>query len=57
MANFAVLEDNVVINVLVAENLEDAEQATGLTCIEYTEELPVKIGQIYNGITFDNPTD
>jgi hypothetical protein len=55
MANFAVIKDNVVTNVIVAENCEDAEQATGLTCIEYTDESPAAIGWTFNGDTFDRP--
>jgi hypothetical protein len=55
MPNFAVIENNVVINVILADTLEDAEQATGFTCIEYTDASPIGIGWIFNGERFDNP--
>jgi hypothetical protein len=55
MANFAVIKNNIVVNVILADTLEDAEQATNLTCIEYTEEAPAGIGWSYNGETFENP--
>jgi hypothetical protein len=55
MANFAVIKDNLVINIIVAERLEDAEQATGLVCVEYTEEAPAAIGWVYDGVTFNKP--
>lgn len=37
---------NTVVNIIVAETLEDAELATGATCIEYTKT--VHLGQIYD---------
>jgi hypothetical protein len=55
MANFAVIKDNIVVNVILADTLEDAEQATNSTCIEYTEEAPAGIGWYHNGETFENP--
>jgi hypothetical protein len=48
MTTFAILENNVVINVIVADSKTIAEEATGLIAIEYTEENPAKIGQTYN---------
>ena len=36
MANFAVIKDNVVQNVIVADTLEIAQEATQLECIEAT---------------------
>lgn len=57
MANFAVLKDNVVVNIIVAESIEDATQATGLTCIEYTEENPARINWIYDGVNFNYPIE
>lgn len=35
MATFAVIENNEVVNCIVAENLSAAETITGKTCIEY----------------------
>jgi hypothetical protein len=37
MANFAVIKENVVTNIIVAESKEVAENVTGLSCIDYTE--------------------
>jgi hypothetical protein len=37
MANYAVIENNEVINVIVADNKEIAEEVTGLTCIDVTD--------------------
>jgi hypothetical protein len=35
MPNFAVIDDkNIVVNVIVAETKQDAEEATGKTCIQ-----------------------
>ena len=54
---FAVILGNKVINVIVAENKEIAEQVTGLTCVEYTKENPAGIGWTYNGSTFEQPQE
>ena len=51
MATFAILKDNIVINVIIADSKTIAEDATGLTAVEYTEENPAKIGQSYNEAT------
>ena len=49
MKTFSVLnETNIVVNTIVAESKELAEQLTGLTCIENTEE---NYGFIGFGIT------
>jgi hypothetical protein len=55
MANFAVIKDGVVDNVIVADTKEIAEQVTGLTCVEYTEENPAGIGWTYDGVNFIAP--
>jgi hypothetical protein len=55
MANFAVIKDGVVNNVIVADIKEVAELVTGLTCIEYTEENPAGIGWTYDGVNFVAP--
>lgn len=44
MATYAVIENGNVINVIVADSQEIAEQVTEKTCIEYTEEAPLGIG-------------
>jgi len=43
MANYAVLDNDTVINVIVADSKEVAEEITGKTCIEYTDEAPLGI--------------
>lgn len=48
MANFAVIENNLVINIIVADDVEIAEQITGKTCIEYTNEITACIGYTYD---------
>ena len=55
MANFAVIQDDIVINIIDAPSKEIAEEATRLTCIEYTNESPVRIGWTYDGTQFINP--
>ena len=48
MATFAVTENGAVINVIVADSKETAEQITGLECVEYTDEDPLVIGATWN---------
>ena len=48
MANFAVINGNIVENIIVADTKEIAEEATGKTCVEYTEENPAIIGLSWN---------
>ena len=55
MANYAVIKDGIVDNVIVADTKEIAEIVTGLTCIEYTEENPAGIGWSYDGAEFTAP--
>lgn len=38
MADFAVVEDGYVTNVIVAEDLETAEKVTNKSCVEVTTE-------------------
>lgn len=54
---FAHLSNGVVINVIVADTLTDAEFVIGATCIEYTDDNPAGIGWIYDETTgtFTNP--
>lgn len=52
MANFAVLNGNVVTNVIVANSKEDAELVTNATCVEYDETIPAGIGWVYDGTGF-----
>jgi hypothetical protein len=55
MANFAVLSGNQVTNLILAETKQDAELATGSSCIEYTAENPAGIGWTWDGINFVAP--
>lgn len=48
---FAALSGNVVINVIVAETIEDAELAAGSSCAEYNENNVAGIGYIYDSET------
>ncbi len=55
MATFAVVTDGLVENCIVADSLEIAQEVTGLTCVEYTEENPAGIGFTYADGIFTNP--
>jgi|LakMenE18May11ns_1017448.scaffolds.fasta_scaffold8807742_1 hypothetical protein len=56
MANYAVIKDGIVTNVIVAESQEIAESVTGLTCIEYQLEPGAPgIGWSYDGTDFSAP--
>ena len=44
--NFAVIEDNKIVNLIVADSLETAEEVTGKQCIDCT-----------NGWDYDNGID
>lgn len=55
MATFAVIENGLVSNVIVADTLEIAQSVVGGLCVEYTTETPAGIGWLYNGKTFTDP--
>ena len=55
MKTFAIIEDQVVVNVIVAESLEIANAITGFDCVEYTEANPAHIGLTYDGESFEQP--
>ena len=56
MANYAVIKDGVVDNVIVADTQAIAEEVTGLTCVEI-EHVPGApgIGWTYDGAEFAAP--
>lgn len=54
MKNFAVIKDSKVINCIVAESKESAEQITGETCIEY---FLISIGWSYSNGVFSPPAE
>lgn len=53
--NFAIIENNLVENIIVAESKAIAEQVTSKTCVEYTDANPAHIGLGYDGSTFEQP--
>jgi hypothetical protein len=56
MANYAVIKDGIVTNVIVAESKEIAESVTGLTCVEIQQEPGSPgIGWSYDGTDFTAP--
>jgi hypothetical protein len=55
MANYAVINDNIVENIIVADTKEIAEQVTGKECIEYTDSNPVGIDWTYSDGVFTAP--
>ena len=56
MINYAVIENEVIVNVIVAENKEIAETVTGKFCVELPP-LNVGIGWAYKGGTFTAPVE
>ena len=56
MSTFAVINDNKVENIIVADTKEIAEEATGKLCVEYTDESPACIGLGWDETTgFEQP--
>lgn len=55
MKTYAVIQNNKVINVIVADSKEIAEEVTNFTCIEYTSDSGVGIDWIYDGTNFARP--
>lgn len=55
MTNFAVIENGIVTNTIVAESKAVAEEVTGKTCVEYTDSNAACIGLGYDGTTFEQP--
>jgi hypothetical protein len=55
MATFAVLSGDSVINIIVADSREIAEEVTRSECIEYTDEKPACIGDVWDGTNFTKP--
>ena len=57
MAHFAVIENLIVINTIVAESKKDAEEVIGKTCVEFTltQDNPPHIGLGYDGTSFEQP--
>lgn len=53
--NFAVIENNKVANIILADSLEIAEEVARQTCVEYTDENPAHIGDTWDGTNFISP--
>ena len=54
MANYGVLEGTLIVNIIVAETKEIAEQVTGKICVDLPP-LNAGIGWTYEGGTFTAP--
>lgn len=57
MATFAVIDSNIVENIIVADTKEIAEEVTGKECIEYTDSNPASIGWTYADGVFTAPVE
>jgi hypothetical protein len=55
MATFAVIENGIVTNCIDAPNLDTAQEATGLLCVEYSATNVAGIGWKYDGKKFIAP--
>ena len=58
MSNFAVIDENLVINTIICDSKELAEQVTGKTCVEITGNLATKnatVGATYADGVFLHP--
>jgi hypothetical protein len=55
MTKYAVINENVVVNLILADSVEIAEQVTGHTCIECTDLLNPNIGYLWDGDSFTVP--
>ena len=56
MPSFAVLNGDTVVNKIVADSKEIAEEFSGLTCVEYANQPPYpEIGYTYDGENFNKP--
>lgn len=54
--NYAVINGNTVINIIVADTLEIAEAVTNLTCVELPE-IGFGIGDLWDGVKFTKTDD
>jgi hypothetical protein len=58
MATFAVIKNGLVVNTILADSQEIAEQCNPeCICIEYTQENPVSINWTYDGVSFTQPAE
>jgi len=54
MKNYAIIKDNIVTNVLVAESIENLGGLAEFA-VESTPENPAHIGLGFDGTTFEQP--
>jgi hypothetical protein len=54
MTNYAVIQNNLVTNVIVVDTLEIAQTVTGLQCVD-TTGTNAGIGWSYDGTNFSPP--
>jgi hypothetical protein len=57
MSIFAIIENNIVVDIIVAESVEIATEVTGKKCVLSTENNPAIIGLGYDGVTFEQPIE
>lgn len=57
MKTYAVIENNLVANIIVADSLELAEKVTSSVCVYITEATGnAHVGLKYENGTFEQPT-
>jgi hypothetical protein len=52
---FAVIENNIVVNLIDAPSLEVAQAVVGNNVVETTQKNAAHIGLGYDGTTFEQP--
>lgn len=55
MKTYAVIQNNKVINVIVADSKEIAEEVTNFTCVEYSPESGIGLDWTYDGTNLTPP--
>jgi hypothetical protein len=55
MATYAMLNGNIVTNIIVADNKESTEAALNCTLVETTASNPASIGYLWDGDKFVLP--
>lgn len=53
--NFAVIENGIVSNIIVADSLLIAKEVTGLDCVQFDDSNPAHIGYGYANGIFEQP--
>lgn len=55
MPKYAVIQDNSISNVILADSQQDAELLTGSECREINEAFPYGIGWKFDGTNWIDP--